>query len=1575
MKTLTLILISLLFFSNSLAQNIKIFIGNKSNSGFKVYQQSYNGFILKLDISELIAQAKQTPAGKFYQLLSPDLIKTPGNGEPMLPVFSKLIQIPFGAQVKIKILKANYTTIKLKDYKIDLPIIPAQPPLRKDLSPVDHFVYKKDIYNKDNFISRKLASIELLGIMRGKRYGRLEISPIAYNPVRGELKIYYHIEIQLIFKNPDIGLTQKMQKFYSSPANLINSQTINKLTLLKSVGIPSNFPSTYVIVAPQEFSNDSKLQEFIAWKQRQGYKIITGFAGVDFASNQDSIRNWLKNLYYNPPAGYNPPAYLLLIGDIDNMPAHQYTEITDQPYSDLYYADYTNDYRPEIDFGRISADDTNQLNAALTKILYYERDQYANDFSFLHNVLLVPGNDESHEDTWGNGQIRYGVTYYFNADHNIYAHTFYQDPEDNGVPGGNDAVHDSILANVDTGISFANYTAHCSPNGWYSPSFSNSDLDALTNKNKYSIWIGNCCQSNKFDENDAFGEKALYIKDKGAAGYIGASQYTYWDEDYWWGVGLTSSITADPTYNESGRGAYDASFHDMVNEVDSPGTWALTLRQIIDAGNLAVDQSSSSLKNYYWCIYQVSGDPSMMTRIGTPQFLTLNLDPLITGTNKITGSTLPYAFVSASYNNQIIAVGMADANGNLNLTTNEPLPTGLISILGYGQNMTVFQDTVPSYAPDKPFLIVNSISPEKINYDSTTFLSIEITNLNDTAQADSVYLKASINDTNFVLIKDSLWIGKFNGGDTIVFDSAIALHIDALPDNYYTKIKFSIYGIYNDTSYTWTNQKLISVQAPKIEITQMQFADPQANGYIDLGTTDTLFVTITNIGNATLDSAITTLTTSNPEISLIKTKDTINIAPNSSVTIKFPIYAPSTAISGVKTWFNIQVEKQIYTATDSTIRWIGEPQELIIGEPNITVNYPLYNYYENEKTQILYTKNQLIGPHLIDSIGFFVKSGLSWTFKNFKIYINETDLDNFTESYAELVNATLVLDTNLQYPGKITNNFFEIALPKPFFYSGEKNLLMTIVWGDNGQYQNYNDIITTLGSNVEYNAVSYGYADDQTPPDHFSTTNQIPNTKFVFEPFGKVFLQVPHIYTDSVFHESNVPLPLTVKNYGSDTAFNQYVYLRSLDSQVIVLDSLAIIPKLAPGQVVNFSNIFTVHTGILQDGHKAHLQYVTNNATQNIYLTIKAPNIKIIGYKFENDSMFIHSNESNNLIIKILNTGHSLAPSTIFSFKSGNENLLTVGQDPGYYDIPAGDTIQISVPVSAADLDTSLPVNIYLEAKTANYIFKDSLQIWINEPRQQYIGNVTDTTLLYPFYQLYENEKSQFLFLKNEFIFSPVTITSFGVYVTDSPSTIQPLKNFKINIFETPEELVNSSYLKPGNNIVTVFDTASYSPKPGWNIFKFNKENYSYDGKNNLVIEIVWGDNGDWSLDKINVATTATGVNTVAYGYADDQTPPPYSDQSNLRPIAYFEYKTQSPEQKEDKQKIKVTANLADATFTVFNASGFELTVFDMSGKAVLKQNIISDKQTFSTKNLSMGVYTLIFRNEKSLFANKLILN
>jgi len=205
--------------------------------------------------------------------------------------------------------------------------------------------------------------------------------------------------------------------------------------------------------------------------------------------------------------------------------------------------------------------------------------------------------DFEHSQIYGNGQVNYETSYYLNPEHNIEAFTYLY-PES----GSNSA---EIKQNISDGVGFVNYTGHGASDGWEAPSFKTSDTSELENDGKYPLIISNACTTSDF-KNECFGEALLRAENKGAVGYIGASNVTHWDPDFYWSVGV-GEISEFPIYENTGLGMYDRAFHDK-GEVCSD--WYVSQGQMIFGGNLAVSQSGI-YDEYYWEVYNLLGDPSL----------------------------------------------------------------------------------------------------------------------------------------------------------------------------------------------------------------------------------------------------------------------------------------------------------------------------------------------------------------------------------------------------------------------------------------------------------------------------------------------------------------------------------------------------------------------------------------------------------------------------------------------------------------------------------------------------------------------------------------------------------------------------------------------------------------------------------------------------------------------------------------------------------------------------------------------------------------------------------------------------
>ncbi len=606
--------------------------------GMTIQENSYTNLRAISRISEIDYYDVKSDKGSFTMINADEYGYSMNIGEPRVPVMKKIVEVPLDASFQITIISESVTEYNLSDYGIQHKLMPTQAPLSKGIdNPEDvSFDYNAGTYQINDYLYTNRIKIIPLGIMRGVRLARLEIYPVQYNPVQNKIKVFSDIQFNIEFIGGDVQKTVKMKQDLFSPFFENNfSQVVNFKNELTDELIMDE-PVTYVIVSSPMF--ESTLQPFIQWKTKKGFKVIEGYTNnPSVGTTTTSIKSYLQNLYNTPPAGYNSPSFVLFVGDIAQIPVFSGT--AGSHYTDLYYCEYTGDLFPEVYYGRFSAESIAELQPQIDKTLEYE--QYLMpDPTYLDEVVMVAGADATYGPLHGNGQINYGTTNYFNASHGLLSHTYLQ-PEPSGA--GYSA---SIKANVSNGVGYANYTAHCSSSGWADPSFVISDITALANAHQYPLMVGNCCLSNKFDVNDCFGEKMLQAVDKGALGYVGGSNNTYWDEDYWWGVGYRATVVVNPVYNASNLGAYDRTFHDHG---EATAHWYITQGQMPSAGNLAVSQSGSSLTTYYWEIYHLMGDPSLMAYFSQPPSTTATYQALMpVGSTSFSVQTQPYAYVAIS---------------------------------------------------------------------------------------------------------------------------------------------------------------------------------------------------------------------------------------------------------------------------------------------------------------------------------------------------------------------------------------------------------------------------------------------------------------------------------------------------------------------------------------------------------------------------------------------------------------------------------------------------------------------------------------------------------------------------------------------------------------------------------------------------------------------------------------------------------------------------------------------------------------------------------------------------------------
>ncbi len=838
-----LYIVSLLFLNLSLYSQ-SISWNNKDNQEL-ISSITPNGFNVDLSINKINYKLIKGEKASYYKLEIDGFGQSLDYGNPQLPIFKKLIELPEGAKYKIIVKSQTTRIIKLDDHNIDEYLLPAQHSILKTEKVRNSFQINKQTYNTDNFYENPLIKIERLGKMRAISLARLEISPISYNPVTNTLKIIDNIQLEIkIYAYNSEKLIQEKQKYYSPYSQVSEKQIINASAYSNSKSKSSSckVPLKYVIVADSMFK--SSLQPFIRWKEKKGFKVIEAYLQDTAVGNtKQSIKAYLQSLYNNATANNPAPIYVLFVGDVAQMPT--WSGQIGSHASDLYFCEFTNDEFPEMMYGRFSANDTSELNPQIEKTLQYERFTMP-DPTFLANSILISGNDASHSPTWLDGQINYGTSTYFNATNATNCMSYL-------YANGSYLKDLEIRQQVDSGASIVNYTGHGSPQGWVDPAFNVNNVSSMHNQNKYPLMIANACITNKFNASVCFGEALMRARNKGAIAYIGASDNTYWDEDFYWAVGY-GPVSENPTYSTSGPGLYDLMFHNHNEVFDD---WAMSNSQYVKAGNLAVTQGGSNSR-YYWEVYHVLGDPSLMAYMRIPSPITASFIPFIhAGWSNFTVNTVPYAQVALSKGDTLISSAIADNNGVAVLYLDSFTYSGVLDMVITAQNHAPYFANVYGGAATGPYIVVSNVliddstqnNNNEIEYGENINLDVDFSNLTSFS-ASNLQAKLEINDSQISVVDSITYLGGINPNDTISNNNSFNINIvgNAL-DNHMVNSNILVS---DNNGNQWNTPYYFTIHAPNINILNYEINDSlmgNNNGLVEAGENVIVRVLLKNTGS------------------------------------------------------------------------------------------------------------------------------------------------------------------------------------------------------------------------------------------------------------------------------------------------------------------------------------------------------------------------------------------------------------------------------------------------------------------------------------------------------------------------------------------------------------------------------------------------------------------------------------------------------------------------------------------------------------------------------------------------------
>lgn len=558
------------------------------------------------------------------------------DGEPCIPFRNDTYLVPNNCAVSVSVLDSAYidTTFVLA---------PSMPLIPDDNSPIT----THSITSYAGFFPTN--TIQSSGVYQHREdvLINVSISPVKYNYQTHTVRRYSHIKYKLtyssmshVYKGKSTSMARKICQ------NILESRNNADSTIRDD--------KHYLIITTTEYKNS--LDDFVKWKRLKGFNVhISTRTKGDWTveSVTDSIQYHFDN---------NNTDYLLIVGDIDDVPAEIMYSFEKQGKTDHQYGLPVNNI-PQIKRGRIPVNNSVELEFILNKIIRYEQKPVIDEDFYntaLHLAYYQDGENsitdvkDSIEDrafTLCAEELRNHMT--INHEKNIirgYTHSYgvvptcwnkgrysYGDtiPPDLRTGGAyNWRFNANNIKNaIEAGTFYVLYRGHGQEDIWNSPSFpgwhpSTGTIGLpLTNENKLPVIFSVACLTGKYDYNggDCLAEILLKNQNQegGCVGMIAATQESPSGYNDAFAYGMFDAIWPGfiPMYGLKNYSTYTSFIYPTYEVGD-----------IMDLGLFRMKETWGN-NSTMWKLFHCFGDPSMMLYTENPR-------PLQDPTIRVIGDTL-----------------------------------------------------------------------------------------------------------------------------------------------------------------------------------------------------------------------------------------------------------------------------------------------------------------------------------------------------------------------------------------------------------------------------------------------------------------------------------------------------------------------------------------------------------------------------------------------------------------------------------------------------------------------------------------------------------------------------------------------------------------------------------------------------------------------------------------------------------------------------------------------------------------------------------------------------------------------
>lgn len=569
-------------------------------------------------------------------------------GEGLPATLTRLERFNLGdlSNVSVSISEAEYKTINAE-------LEPAVIPVYEDAP----FIYNT-ISTTGFFPESEISSVSIKKY-RSDDLLEYQVHPLQYNHDTKELRIYSKIVVKI-----EIDNTIANARLCNSDANISNdtygfvnlSDVINyldnnyessKVRKISDDGISTQ--STIDLGTP-DISNYTELKsdyliittnnlrpgvnEFVRWKKMLGFN-TTVISQSSWTSNR--IDETIKDFYQEHPN----LEYVLLLGDYKSVPGQEKVIYGDSIYTDIPYMYRFNDILPFAFIGRIPANNRQEAQITLSKIIAYEKNPPLNSPVYNNGINCAIFQDRDRVPTYEDtrfAKTSEDIIYLLEKKaseksiHRVYSYDgsstplFWSKSYSHGetIPetllksnGFNwNGKSNDILNHWESGCFYVLFRGHGYTYGWSNLNFYKTQVSLLKPLELFPIVFSITCQTGHFDldSTDCFASYLIKRPNTGASAVIASTRNSYSGYNDILAYGIFDAVWSrsglKPDFNRHG-GLFGGPKTGPAGE--------LCIGKILDIAQQRVEEMRpDSLAIVTRNLFHIFGDPSMLFRTKAP---------------------------------------------------------------------------------------------------------------------------------------------------------------------------------------------------------------------------------------------------------------------------------------------------------------------------------------------------------------------------------------------------------------------------------------------------------------------------------------------------------------------------------------------------------------------------------------------------------------------------------------------------------------------------------------------------------------------------------------------------------------------------------------------------------------------------------------------------------------------------------------------------------------------------------------------------------------------------------------------